>query len=107
MFDYTLRNCTVFVYVELKPLYLVTLLRIDNVVKRTAGQGGNHLDDIVFLCTTGKYYLAFGIAKFAYNVVRIRELDNCSKLALLTQCCRRDIKRNIHFRPEHWMRFRS
>ena len=71
MLYYTLRNCTVFVDVELKPLNLVILLRIDNVVKRTAGKGGNHLNDVVFLRTTGEYYLAFGMAKFTYSVVRI------------------------------------
>lgn len=71
MFDYSFRDCTVFVYVELEPLCLVTLLRIDNLVKRTASEGGNHLDDIVFLRTTGEYHFAFGIAKFTYSHIRI------------------------------------
>ena len=61
----------VFIYVELEPLCLVAPLRIDNLVKRTAGEGGNHLDDIVLLCPTGKYYFAFRIAKFAYIHISI------------------------------------
>ena len=69
MLNYAFRNCTVFVYVELEPLCLVTLLRIDNLVERTAGEGGNHLDDIVLFRTTGEYNFAFGIAKFTYNSV--------------------------------------
>lgn len=70
MFDYTFRNCAVFVYVELEPLCLVTLPGIDNLVKRTASECGNHLDDIMFLRTTCEYYFAFGIAKFTYNHIR-------------------------------------
>ena len=67
MFDYTLRYCAIFVHVELEPLCLVPLLRINNLIERAASEGRNHLDDIVFLRTTGKYHFAFGMAKFTYS----------------------------------------
>lgn len=73
MLYYAFRNCTVFIYVELEPLCLVALLRIDNLVERTAGESGNHLNDIVLSCTTGKNYFAFGIAKFPYKPVRNKD----------------------------------
>lgn len=81
MLNDAFRNCTVFVHVELEPLCLVTLLRIDNLVKRTAGESRNHLDDIVLFRTTGEYNFAFGIAKFTYNSIRnmdyLMEMQGC------------------------------
>ena len=71
MFNDAFRYCTVFVYIELEPLdWFVVLLRIDNLVKRTASEGGNHLDDIVLLRTTCKYYFTFGISEFTYSHIR-------------------------------------
>lgn len=55
----------VFVHIQLQPLDLTVLSRVDNFVKGAGGEGGDHLNDIVFVGAAGKDDFAFGVSELA------------------------------------------
>lgn len=65
MLDDALGDGAVFVHIELQPLDLTALSRIDNFVEGAGGEGGDHLDDIVFVGAAGEDDFAFGVSELA------------------------------------------
>lgn len=63
--DNALGDVAVLVHVELKPLHLVALAGIDNLVEGAGGQCGNHLDDIVGVCCTGEDDFTLRVAQLS------------------------------------------
>ena len=65
MLDDALGDGAVFVDVELEPLGLVAGAGVDDFVKGAAGEGGDHLDDVVGARAAGEADFAFWVAEFA------------------------------------------
>jgi hypothetical protein len=63
--DDLLGDVAVLVDVELEPLDLAGLGSVDDLVEGARGQGGDHLDDVVFVGAAGQDDFAFGVAEFA------------------------------------------
>ena len=65
MLDDPLRDGTVFVHVQLQPLRLRVLGCVDDLVEGAGGEGGDHLDYVVFVRAPGQDHFAFGVAEFS------------------------------------------
>lgn len=75
MLDDLLCNLPVLVDVELKPLDLVTLLGVDDLVKRARCKCWDHLNYIVLVSAAGKDNLALWVTELAERGSRYVEWD--------------------------------